>query len=184
MPATAIDPDGDPVVLSATNALTNMPFPSFATFVDNGNGNGVFHFAPLTGDRGNYSIVLRAADNGDGAGEAGVLSSTYTFIVTVVSANEPPVLAPINSQVALTGTAFTYTVHSSDTYQDPLTFSFTGLPAEATLTPAVTYGTALLSWTPTAAEAGNYTVTVTVTDNAITPPVLDSKTFNLTGAHE
>ncbi len=180
LPATAIDPDGDPVVLSATNALTNMPFPSFATFVDNGNGNGVFHFAPLTGDRGNYSIVLRAADNGDGAGEAGVLSSTYTFIVTVVSANEPPVLAPINSQVALTGTAFTYTVHSSDTYQDPLTFSFTGLPAEATLTPAVTYGTALLSWTPTAAEAGNYTVTVTVTDNAITPPVLDSKTFNLT----
>src|SRR5262249_8543710 len=35
LPVTVTDPDGDPLVLTALNAITNQPFPRFATFTDN-----------------------------------------------------------------------------------------------------------------------------------------------------
>jgi hypothetical protein len=40
--------------------------PRFVTFVDNGNGTGLFTFQPGLGDRGNYANLF-ATDNGDGA---------------------------------------------------------------------------------------------------------------------
>jgi hypothetical protein len=182
VPVTVTDADGDALQLTAINALTNMPFPRFATFTDNGNGTGVFHFAPGAGDRGNYSITLQARDSGDGLGPAAVLTATYTFTVTVVSPNDPPVLAPFNDQLALAGNAFSLTAHAADIDQDALHYSLTGLPAEATLTPGVTYGTATLAWTPSAAEVGNYTVTIGVTDDGnggVAAPLSDSQTFHI-----
>src|SRR5262249_30635778 len=172
VPVTVTDPDGDPLQLTAFSALTNQAFPRFATFTDHGDGTGVFHFAPGTGDRGDYSLTLQAQDNGDGDGPGASLTSSYTLIVTVVSPNDPPVLAPINNQVAVIGAPFALTARVSDIDQDQLQFSLGGLPADATLTPGVTYGTATLSWMPTAAEAGNYTVTIGVRDdgNGGTPP--------------
>ncbi len=182
VPVKVVDPDGDPVTLTATNALTNQPFPRFGTFTDNGDGTGVFHFAPGTGDRGNYSITLTATDNGDGDGSGAVLSANDTFVVTVVSLNDPPVLAAVNGQVALAGSAFTLTAKASDIDQDKLTYSLSGLPAEAALTPGVSYGTANLNWTPSANEVGSYNVTIGVTDDGdggSSPPLSDSKTFTL-----
>ena len=85
-------------------------------------------------------------------------------MVTVVSPNAPPVLAPINGQVALVGTPFSLTALASDVYQHALTYSLSGLPSDATLTPALTYGTAVLNWTPAATNVGTYTVTIGVTD--------------------
>ena len=49
--------------------------------------------------------------------------------------------------------AFGLTARVADIDQDKLTFSLNGLPADATLRPGVTYGAAVLSWTPTAADA-------------------------------
>jgi hypothetical protein len=46
-----------------------------------------------------------------------------------------------------------------------LTFSTTGLPAGATLTPDVFYGRANFEWTPTAGAVGTYNITFTVKDN-------------------
>ena len=107
-----------------------------------------------------------------------MLTSTHTFVVTVVSANDPPVLAPINGQVALAGAAFT-SRPTSDIYQDKLTFRFTGLPAEATLRRASPM--ARRSSTGRRPRRGGHTTRsrVTVTDNATRHAALDSKTFTL-----
>src|SRR5262249_41081543 len=131
-------------------------------------------------DRGNYNITLKAKDGGDGAGA--VLTSSYTFTVTVVSPNDPPVLAPINGQVAVVGTPIHLTIRTSDIDQDDLTYSLTGLPTSATLTPGVLYGTAVLSWTPGDGDTGSHTVTVGVHDDGnggVAPSLSDSKTFTL-----
>ncbi len=182
VPVVVTDPDGDPLVLSAVNALTNQPLPRFVTFTDLGDGQGVFHFAPGAGDRGDYSLTLVAQDDGDLDGPTAVRTSAFTFIVTVVSPNDPPVLAPINDRVSLPGDLFSVTAVASDIDQDALTFTVEGLPAEATITPGVTYGTATLNWTPTAADVGTYTVTIGVSDdgNGGAGAVLsDSQTFQL-----
>jgi hypothetical protein len=58
LPVSATDPDGNPLTLTVTG------LPPFATFVDNGDGTGVFRFSPVEGDRGDYVITLIASDNG------------------------------------------------------------------------------------------------------------------------
>ncbi len=181
VPVTVTDPNGQPLTLAASNALTNMPLPPFVTFTDNGDGTGVFHLAPTIYQPGNYALTLHATDTGGNQGAAAALTSTYTFVVTIVSANVPPQLAPINGQVALVDNAFTLTARASDIYQDALHFSLGGLPADASLTPGVSYGTAVLNWMPTAQEAGTYQVTVQVTDttNGSTPPLSAAQTFTL-----
>ncbi len=181
VPVTVSDPNGQALTLTASNALTNAPLPGFVTFTDNGNGTGDFHFAPTIYEPGNYSIVLSATDTGGSQGPGAALTSTYTFVVTVVSPNAPPLLAPINGQVALVGDTFSLTTRASDIYQDALGYSLSGLPSSATLKPGVTYGTAVLTWTPTSSQTGSYSVTVTVTDttNTSSPPPSDSQTFNL-----
>ena len=87
LPVQALDPQGDPVVLTVAG------LPTFATFVDNGNDTGQFQFAPGPGDGGNYTITLTATDNGDGNGPFAVLSDSQSFVLTV---NAPivPNLAP------------------------------------------------------------------------------------------
>ncbi len=166
LPVSVTDPNDQHLTLTAINALNNMPLPDFVTFTDNGDGTGQFHFTPSIFEPGNYSLTLEATDTGGSQGPAAALTSTYTFVVTVLSANAPPQLAAINGQFALVGGAFSLTALASDIYQDPLSFSLSGLPADATITPAVTYGNAVLNWTPTLAEAGSYMVTIGVTDTA------------------
>ena len=54
----------------------SRPCPAFATFVDNGDGTGTFTSprGPTIG--GNYTMTLTATDNGDGGGQAAVLSAS------------------------------------------------------------------------------------------------------------
>ena len=127
MPVQATDPDGDPLVLSA-GGTTDLGLPSFATFIDNGDGTGTFTFAPTTDDAGNYTITLTATDNGDGGGPAAVLSTSQSFVVTVNNPNQPPHLAPIGDKVAVVGQPLQFTIHATDGDQDPLTFAALGLP--------------------------------------------------------
>jgi hypothetical protein len=70
VPVTATDNAGDVVTLSS------FGLPSFATFVDNGGGNGTLHFAPGY-TLGTFTGVTIAATDNKGA------TSTKTFTVTV-----------------------------------------------------------------------------------------------------
>ena len=178
----AVDPDGNPMTLSVENGISGYPLPSFVTLTDNGDGNGILHFNPPAANRGTYTLTLLATDNGDGLGPAGVLSGSYTFVVTVKSPTQVPVLDYIGDQVAVIGQPFTLNLTASESDQDNLTYAVSGLPAAAVLTPGTSYGTATLNWTPTAADTGPHQVTFTVTDTGngtITQPSSVSTTIRI-----
>ncbi len=178
----AVDPDGNPITLSVENGIPGYAPPTFVTLTDNGNGNGILHFNPPAGNRGTYTLTVVATDNGDGLGPAGVLSGTYSFVVTVESPTQLPVLGYLGDQVAVAAQLFTLNLNASEADQDPLTYSVSGLPPAAVLTPGTTYGTATLDWTPTAADVGAHQVTFTVTDTGngtTTQPSLASTTIRI-----
>src|SRR5262249_1491600 len=144
-------------------------------------GTGVFHVAPTANDRGDYSLQLDATDNGDGDGIWARLTTNYTFIVSATVPNVPPVLDHVGDKVAVPGQAFALPLRASDTDQEPPHFPVRGLPVGVTIVPGSTYGTATLNWTPGILNRGNYTATITVTDegNGTGTPVSDSETIHL-----
>lgn len=72
-----------PVVATATDtcaitlSVTNLP--AFGTFTDNGDGTGLIHFAPGTGDAGSYPNIQVTGTTADG-------SDTEVFMLTVTPA--------------------------------------------------------------------------------------------------
>ena len=175
VPVTAVDPLGGKLTLAVSG------LPSFGTFTDNGDGTGTFHFAPGLPAKGNYTITIQATDDGRG-GQTPPMSSQESFVLDVAVASEPPQLQYIGDKVAVIGSPFQLTLYATDLDQQPLTFSANGLPAGATITPSHTYGQAVVSWVPTAADAGTYAVTFVVTNTGNGNPTLvasDQQTINL-----
>lgn len=168
----AIDPDGDPVTLTATG-VGGFGLPDFATLTQLGDGTAKLHLAPGMGERGDYPISLKATDSLDGTDE-------FTFVVSVQAPNEAPRMSYIGNRVAIVGTPLELTIDASDLDGEELIFSTDGLPEGATLTPTNVYGQAILRWTPTA--LGTYPITITVSDrgNGKSEGILSAgQTFNL-----
>ena len=177
----ANDPDGDPIEFAIANESLGFALPDFITFTDNGNGTASLLLEPGFNDRGDYTLTLTATDNG-GGDEDNVLSDTYSFVVSVNSPNEPPVLDYIGDQVAVVGDLLELPIFVSDLDQDELTYSLTGLAIGATITPGDKYGEAILTWTPLAEDIGSYTVSIEVSDsgNGNSDDVLqDSQDFTI-----
>ena len=176
-----IDPDGSRLTLRAESGLTGRALPSFITFVDRGNGQGVFTITPGAGIRGNHSVGIFATDDGDGEGLWARLGASSTFVVHVESENDPPQIAPLPSRVAIAGQPFSITMNVTDLDEEFLTFELSGLPG-ATIEEGVRYGTAEISWTPTVSQVGTYQATVRVTDDGadgFTDPESDTATFQV-----
>ena len=168
IPVNATDADGDPIAVTVAITEKGLPVPvdgSLFTYEPSGNGTGLLHVAPGDRQRGDYTVTITAADNGDGGGPHAVLQASQTFVVKVESASEPPLLTPPGAKVAVIGQQLQFTLHASDLDQDPLQYSAQGLPGTATLVAGAAYGTAVFTWTPTTADAGTHTVTFTVTDS-------------------
>src|SRR3990167_6664639 len=160
VPITVSDADGNAISVRFDG------LPRFATYIASGNGTGVLRLAPGDRDRGDYVVTLVASDDGDGEGARGVLSASRTFVISSDAPTEPPLLATLGHQVAVVGSPLRFTVRASDLDQDALSFSATGLPTGATLTPGTQYGSAVFLWTPTSGDLGAHDITFTVTDSA------------------
>jgi hypothetical protein len=176
VPVQATDPDGDPLVLTVSG------LPRFATFTDHGDGTGTLHFAPGVGDLGDYTLTVTASDDGHGNGPTAALSASESFVLSAHSDNEPPRFDFIGDKVAVIGQPLHFTVTAHDLDQDALTITADGLPAGAILTQGTVYGTATVSWTPTATDAGTYPITFRVSDNGNGNPALaanDTQTIRL-----
>ncbi len=182
LPVTVTDPDGDAVTLQVAHALPGYPLPDFITFTDLGHGQGRFDFAPELADRGDYAIVLTATDDAGGGNWTERRSASQTFVVSVEADNVPPRFDYVGNAVAVIGQPLALTVQARDLDGENLSFALTGLPPAATLTPGPVYGTAVLRWTPTAADAGSHMVRLDVTDTGNGHPALvanDSVQFTL-----
>ena len=161
---TVSDADGDALTLTAASELSNRPLPSFIEFTDLGNGRGRFRIQPQADHRGSHPITLTAIDTTAGGERWGRLTTTLSFVVNVDSPNDPPILSYIGDRVAIIGQPLEIELRSSDLDQETLSYSVSGIVG-AEIVPGTTYGQSFLRWTPNAANAGNTSVTVTVTDS-------------------
>ncbi|HET7864109.1 MAG TPA: putative Ig domain-containing protein, partial [Burkholderiaceae bacterium] len=166
IPVRAVDADGNPVT------LTLLGLPPFATYTQTSAAGsdvtGVIHFAPGAGHRGDYTLALVAQDNGDGDINQSLLQAK-SFVVTVRSPSEAPVVSAPRRSVALVGQEIRIPIRVSDLDQDALSYAAEGLPAGARIVTEPQYGRAYIAWTPTAGQAGTHDFSLVVTDSGLPP---------------
>ncbi len=163
---TASDPD-EPVqglIYSLTNA------PAGASVHPT---SGLFTWTPgeMQGP-GVYLVTVRVTDNG-----VPVLNDSETISITVNEVNSAPVLTAIGSKFAIQGSPLTFTASANDPDipAQSLNYSLSNAPAGATIHPS----SGAFDWTPAATQgAGNYTVTVWVTDNG-NPALSDLESISI-----
>ena len=128
-PYRQLDADGNPIQVSISG------LPRFATYTQNpssvnGAASGVIRFAPGANDRGDYTITVVAQDNGDGNINQ-VLTQAKSFVLTVRSETEAPVITAPRQVVAVVGQPLSVALLANDMDQDALTWSANGLPVGA-----------------------------------------------------
>jgi hypothetical protein len=107
----------------------------------------------------------------------GLYRESNTFYITVDPINDPPVITPINRQVATQGVPFNMTVKATDVDMvlDPTAeLTFTDNSSLFNIDPL----TGEILFTPTQEQVGVYDIEITVTDNA-EEPLYDIKNFTL-----
>ncbi|WP_409309200.1 putative Ig domain-containing protein, partial [Pectobacterium sp. B1J-3] len=158
---TFTDPDGDTLMLSASQA-DGTALPDWLSFNP---ATGTFFGTPANGDVGNLTIKVTATDSGNA-------SVSTTFELTVTNVNDAPVVdTPIPPQSVAQGGGFNFTVPDG-TFNDPdvgdtLTLRATlangsPLPSWLHFDPAI--GT--FSGTPGNADVGILVIRVTATDDS------------------
>jgi len=163
----ATDPDGDPITLAARN------LPGFATFIDNGGGNGLVRFAPGFNDEGVYAnLQIIAKDNGG-------LADTTAFTLTVKNVNRPPQLTNIPNQTMDEAATLDVGVTATDPDGDGLQLTGKNLPPFATLVDNGN-GNGLIRFAPGFNDAGVFAnLQIIATDNG-SPALADTTAFTLT----
>ncbi len=141
--ATATDLDNDPITFAATGLPVGASLSSA----------GVFSW-PNASPVGTYTVSITASD--------GFLTSAARTVTINVSANTAPTLAAIPNQTVRAGAPLTFTVTATDAENDRINMSATGLPSNASFSPALGEGSGVFSWP--APVAGTYTVTFTATE--------------------
>jgi len=140
---TASDPDGDALLLSASN------LPVGATFNPS---TGEFSWTPSYSQAGVYTPVnFQVSDGTDTVSEA--------ITITIANTNQPPVLGSIGSKNIKEQATLSFTVLATDPDGDTLTYSASPLPAGAT------FANRAFLWTPSVGQAGKYNVTFAASDD-------------------
>ena len=164
---TASDPDGDALQFSASG------LPTGAQLVDNGDGTAQLSWIPDFNQAGSYQLTVTVTD--DGTPPA---SDSELVTIDVGDINRPPVLDPIGNQAVDENAPLSIPLNASDPDGDDLSFSSANLPTGAQLVDNGD-GTAQLTWTPDFGQAGNFQVTLIVTDDG-QPNLADEEVITIT----
>ena len=168
IPLAASDPDGDGLSFSTPDS------PSFVTLSDNGDGTGVLGLEPGFDDAGEHQIKVVVGDDG-----VPVESAQQTVTITVTNTNRAPELVAIEDpQEVAEGGSLSIPLSASDPDGDTLSYSTQNLPSFAILSDAGD-GTGALDLDPGFDDAGDYPITVIVTDDG-SPNEGDQQTFTVT----
>ncbi|MCF7811230.1 tandem-95 repeat protein, partial [bacterium] len=150
----ASDPDGDDLTLEASS--DNLP--EGWEFTDNGDATGTFVWTPGYEDAGEYSVAFTVSDN--------EFSIVEQVVVTVNHVNRAPSWVEIPEQIDVSeAEELIFAVRGSDPDDDDLTLSASSgdLPEGWEFTDN-NDGTGDFNWTPSFDDAGEYTITVTISD--------------------
>jgi hypothetical protein len=129
----------------------------------------VFRWTPSEAQGpGVYSVTVRVID--------GIASTERSFTVTVNEVNAAPVLPTIGTQSLDEGRTFTLNTAATDPDlpANTLSYTLTAKPDGMTIDAV----TGVLSWNPTANQAGTNTAIVRVTDDG-TPLLSDEDSFQI-----
>ncbi len=157
--ADATDPDGDALVYSLAAAPDGMTIRAAI---------GLIEWTPTVADIGDHTIVVRADDGFDGQTMQG-------YTLSVVSVNDAPEITSPPRTEAEPGFAYVYRVTATDEESDSLEFALDAAPDGMTIDAA----SGLIQWTPEAADLGDHSVVVRVTD---VPGASTTQAFTLTVA--
>jgi len=152
IPVKATDADGDPLTLGVLN------LPSFGSFQDNGDGTGVITFTnPTMNQRGPYpGIMVTVHDN-----HGGTDTTTFNLAVNDIYAATPVIQNQITMNVA---TTVDDTLNANiPTPRDYVYFTVSPMLPFMKLD-TINGRQAVLHLKPGYGDAGNYTISVTVTD--------------------
>ncbi len=157
----ASDPDNSPLTYSASN------LPPGAVFTPSTRS---LSWIPTLDQSGTYNITFSVSD--------GSLNDSETVVLNVANVNQTPVLDAIGGQSATEGVELALTISATDPENDVLSYSVFGLPEGASFDA----GQQRFSWTPDFTQAGDFTVTFSVTDGAMS----DSETvaINVTNSNQ
>ncbi|MFA5862709.1 MAG: putative Ig domain-containing protein [Candidatus Thermoplasmatota archaeon] len=160
---SATDPEGDAITL-----LTST-LPEAASFVDHGDGTGVFSWTPGAHARGDYSVTFRATD--------GIAEAVEAVTIRVAPTNGVPTFTPIGNRTVSEADQINFVVNAIDSNGDVLTYSATNVPRGASFDAP----RRVFSWIPDHAQAGSYVVTFRVTDG--TTSVTENATITVTNVN-
>ena len=164
---TASDPDAQ-AITSLTAAGTALA--AGASFTANAsNTSGTFSWTPSFTQAGGYSATFTASN---------ALSGSATTAITVNNVDRAPVVAAPASQTVNEGALLSFTVTASDPDGDAIaSLTAAPLPAGATFTADAANTSGTFSWTPTAGQAGSYSVAFTAS-NALSGSATTAITVN------
>ncbi len=161
------DLDLVPPRLIQVNALQN------SSFVDSGNGAGLFTFRPSYTQSGIRTVTFRAIDREDT-----LIFTNRSVTITVVNVNRPPVLGPIPLDTTIVdGTILTYTITATDPDLNTPSLAVRVLPPQATFVDNRN-GTGTFQFTPGLAQIGTHFVTFLARDSLNTA-ILDSEVVRI-----
>jgi sugar lactone lactonase YvrE len=143
--AEASDPDGDPLVFSATG----LP-PALTINASTGLISGTLTQTAAAGSP--YTVSVTVSD--------GLDSSSLDFTLTVT--NPVPMIASPGEQSSTEGASVGLQIEASDPDGDPLVFSATGLPPDLTINPSTGFISGTIG--AMAANGSPYTVVAEVSD--------------------
>ena len=151
----AIDPDGDPLLLSVSNQPLN------SSLVDSGNGSGSFVFDPDFYQAGVDTITFLVIEN-----KANPLSDFESVVITITDVNQPPQIDSIGPKNVVAGNTLRIRVRGTDpTDPDggPLYTTAAHLPANSTFHDSGG-GIAGFTFAPSLGQVGKDTVYFYCTD--------------------
>ncbi len=145
---TGSDTDGDSLTFSSN-------YSKMSTSAQINETAAKFSFTPRDVDTGNHTILVTVTD------VKGAMDST-TFVLEVLDINNAPVLDPIGNRTAKINKTFSLDVNATDIdSKDILIFS------DNTTLFDINSSTGLINFTPNISQEGNYSVNISVSDNAV-----------------
>ncbi len=144
---SATDADNDTLIYAAVS------LPSWLSFNPE---TRTLSGTPTSSDVGAQNVTLTVSD--------GFVSVNQTFLLNVSLDNEAPIITSTPNDRAITGSLFSYQLTATDADGDLLTYSASSLPSWLTFSAA----SGELSGTPAAANEGQSTITLMVSDSHTT----------------
>jgi len=168
----AFDPDSIPNIIPPR--LAQISLLNNSTFVDSGNGVGLFVFRPDFNQSGTKTVTFRATDRQDTTAY-----SQRNVQIVVSDYNRPPVLDPIVADTTIAdGTILRYYLHVTDADNTIPRLQARSLPQNATLVDNRN-GTGTFTFSPVLSQVGQYSITILAID-AVNAAMVDSQIIHIT----